>query len=168
MATTVNIPLTLSTVNLGDANAYWSVIDGTNFDYPVYVFKDAVTGTLYFEGIIPPNVAGTPAWNLILWSKGASGSGGDVVLTVSAKDYPTATAFDAALTALVTTTAFTINTSANTTKTSLSGTNFDGTEAVAAGNKLVVAISRIGGNGSDTLNVDWYLLNPPVLQIDVA
>lgn len=168
MATTVNIPLALSTVNLGDANAYWSVVDGTNFDYPIYVFTDAVTGTLYFEGIIPPNVAGTPAWNLILWSKGASGTGGDVVLTVSAKDFATNAAYDAALTALVSTTAYTINTSANTTKTTLGGTNFDGTEAVAAGNKLVVAVSRIGGNASDTLNVNWYLIAPPILQIDVA
>lgn len=168
MATTVNIPLAMMTPSLANANAYYSVVDGTNFDYPIYVFTDAVTGIITFWGIIPPNVAGTPAWNLILWSKAASGTGANVVLTVNGKDYPTATTYDGALTALVSTTAFAINTSAQTTKTTLSGTNFDGTEAVAAGNFLVVEVQRIGGNGSDTLNVDWYLLGPPILQIDVA
>lgn len=158
----------LSTVSMANGNAYWTAIDGTNFDYDVFVFTDAVTGTITFDCIVPPNVAGTPAWNIILWSKGASGAGGDVVLTVNAKDYPTATAFDAALTAMVTTTAFTINTSANTTKTSLSGSNFDSTEALGAGNKLIVEINRIGANASDTLNVNWYMMGPPILQIDVT
>lgn len=168
MATTINIPLALSTVGMSNANAFWKAIDGTNFDYGVYCFLDAVTGIMTFEGIVPSNVAATPAWNLILWSKAVSGAGGNIVLTVNGKDYPTATAYDGALTSLISTTAYAINTSANTTKTTLSGTNLDGTEAVAAGNKLIIEVQRIGGNGSDTLNADWYLLCPPIFQIDVT
>lgn len=167
MATRLHIPLTLATVSLANANAFWTAKDGTNFDYGHVAFADAVTGVATYYGMIPQNVASTPAWNLILHHHAESGSGGNVVLTVKAKDFATNVAKDAALTSLHTTATFAVSTSANTTITTLSGTNYDSTEAVAAGNLLVVEVSRIGGNASDTVNAQWNLAMV-CLRVDIA
>jgi hypothetical protein len=155
------------TVSLANSNAFWTTKDGTNFDYAYVAFKDAVTGTATYYGVIPKNVAGTPAWNLVLHHHAESGAGGNAILTVSGLDFATNAAKDAALTALITTTAVAVSTSANTTISTLSGSNFDGTEAVATNNRLIVQVSRIGGDGSDTLGVQWNL-EQVVLQIDVV
>jgi hypothetical protein len=166
MPTTVHIPLALSAVNMADANCFWTAKDGTNFDYGCLAFKDAALGKALFWGIVPKNLAATPAWNLILHHKAASGTGGNVVLTVKAKDVPTATALDAALTALHSSTAFAVETSANLTITTLSGTNYDSAEAIAAGNLLLVEVSREAADVNDTVNAEWNLL-ALVVRVDV-
>lgn len=167
MATTVRIPLALASVNLANSNAFYTTKDGTNFDYSYVSYLDAVTGITWWTGIIPQNVAPTPAWNLVLYHHADSGSGGNVVLTVTAKDFATGDAKDAALTSLHSSATFSVNTSANLTVTTLSGTNYDGTEAVAAGNRLIVEIQRVGGSGSDTVNATWNL-EMVSLRIDIA
>jgi hypothetical protein len=98
-------------------------------------------------------------------SKSTGGAGGNVVLTVSAKVFATNVAWDAALTALHTTATFAISTSANTSLTTLSGTNYDATVALSASNMLVISFCRVGGNAGDTINADWLLID---LQIRYA
>lgn len=156
----------LLAVSQSNGNAFWSVLDGTNFDYDFVEFADAVTGDSWWGCDVPINLATTPAWNLKLYHKAASGAGGNVVLTVDALDRPTAAAFDSALTSLHASATFTVETSANLTITTLSGTNYDGTEAIAASNFLVVHIARVGGSGSDTVNAAWRLIQV-VLRCDV-
>jgi hypothetical protein len=159
---TTTLPMQLMSIDVSNANAFQDVIDGTNFDYSGVRFVDAATGTAFYKFQVPPNLAATPAWNLILTHKAVSGGGGNAVLTVSAKDYLTNAPLDAALTTLHSAATFAVSTSANTTITTLSGTNYDSTESLGTGNFLVVSISRIGGSGSDTLSADWMLLNVSV------
>jgi hypothetical protein len=155
----------LMTVSATDGNAFVNTADGTNFDYTGIVFADAVTGCTYWKHRIQPNLATTPAWNLAMLSKSTGGAGGNVVLTVSAKVFATNVAWDAALTALHTTATFAISTSANTSLTTLSGTNYDATVALSASNMLVISFCRVGGNAGDTINADWLLID---LQIRYA
>ncbi len=166
MATTVYIPLALSTVNIADANAFWTAIDGTNFDYGVYSFIHKSTGTLVFEGIIPQNVAGTPAWDVVLYHKSATGTSGTVGITSSAMAYSTAENHDVALTTLTTTKS--TSTTTQVTITLLNGGSLDGTLAVTAGEKFVLSLSRVGAVAPDNIVASWYLLGPPVLKIDVT
>ena len=166
MATTVYIPLALSTVNIADANAFWTAIDGTNFDYGVYSFIHKSTGTLVFEGIIPQNVAGTPAWDVVLYHALASGTSGTVAISASAMAYSTDENYDVALTTLTVTKSTTTTTQA--TITLLNGGSLDATLAVTAGEKIVLSLSRVGANAADVNVVSWYLLGPPALKIDVT
>jgi len=82
MATTVYIPLQLSTVNLANANAFWTAVDGTNFDYGVFSYIHKSTGTLVFEGIIPQNVATATLGTVSVIGTGTAGTSGTSVLTV--------------------------------------------------------------------------------------
>lgn len=166
MATTIYIPLAISTVNIADANAYWTAIDGTNFDYGVFAFISKSTGTITFEGIIPQNVAGTPAWDVVLYHASASGTSGTVGITASAKAYATTSNFDVALTTLTTTKS--TSTSTQVTISLLNGGSLDGTLTVAAGNKFILSITRGGTASTDTIVSSWYLIGPPALKIDVA
>lgn len=156
---TVTRPMSLMTHSASDANAKVETVDGTNFDYTGLLFDDGATGCGYYKFQIPPNLGTTPAWSLIATHKAVSGAGGNVVLTVSAKDFATNVALDSALTALHTNATFAVNTSANTTMTTLSSGGYDATEAIAAGNFLVVSLCRAGGNASDTLSAPWLLLH---------
>lgn len=166
MATTVYIPLQLSTVNIADANAFWTAIDGTNFDYGVFSYIHKSTGTLYFEGIIPQNVAGTPAWDIVLYHASATGTSGTVGITANAMAYSTAENYDVTLTTLTWTKSTSVTTQA--TITLLNGGSLDGTLAVTAGEKLIVQITRGGTASTDTIVASWYLLGPPALKIDVT
>lgn len=166
MATTVYIPLALSSINLADANAYWTAIDGTNFDYGVFAFIHSSTGTLVFEGIIPQNVAGTPAWDIVLYHKSATGTNGNISITADAMAYSTAENYDVALTSLTVTKATATTTQA--TISLLNGGSLDGTLAVTAGEKFVLSLSRVGADSTDTYVDSWYLLGSPVLKIDVT
>ena len=163
---TTSYPMPLSTISVSNANAFVDTIDGTNFDYSGVRFVDAVTGDSFWSFKIPPNLAATPAWNLIITHKAVSGAGGNVSLFVECLDFATNVAFDAALTDLWGTAANpdekAVSTSANTTITTISGTNFDGTEAIVASNYLVCRIARIGADANDTLGVDWLLLDVSV------
>jgi hypothetical protein len=159
---TASYPMQLMTQDVGNANAFWDTQDGTNFDFSGLRFIDAQTGCGYYKHKISPKLASTPAWNITVTSKAASGSGGNVVLTVSAKDFATNVALDAALTALETLATHAVNTSANTTIFDVSGTNLDSTEAIAANNFLVVSLCRIAGNASDTVNAIWDVLDVSV------
>ena len=161
MSTAIRIPLQLSTVNLGNANAFWTTKDGSNYDYGYVAFKDAATGTATYMGIVPQNLASSPQWNLVLHhTKNASGgAGNNVVLSVSALDLSDSATVDDTLTSLISSQAVACDgTALDLTITSLSGSNFDGTEALAAGNLLVVEISREGGDANDNIDTQWNLL----------
>lgn len=166
MPTTVNIPLQLLTVSLANANAFWTAKDGTNYDFGFVAFKDAVTGTATFWGIVPQNVAATPAWNLILWHGANAGVGGNVILNVKAKDFADAATIDAALTALETGLSLATGASGLVQKDATNAGDYDVEEALAAGNLLIVEITRDGGNVSDTVGDQWNL-HAVVLRIDV-
>src|SRR3989304_4608171 len=79
---TTSYPMPLSTISVSNANAFVDTIDGTNFDYSGVRFVDAVTGDTFWTFKIPPNLAATPAWNLIITHKAVSGAGGNVSLFV--------------------------------------------------------------------------------------
>ena len=70
------------------------------YDTMVTEVTDNVTGCVHLKSYIPPNLASTPAWNVILAHSAISGAGGNVVLTLAAKIFATNVAKDAALTAL--------------------------------------------------------------------
>jgi hypothetical protein len=159
---TTTQPLDLMTVGVANANAFVDTIAGTNFDYSGVRFVDAVTGCVNYKHKVLANLATTPAWNLVLTHKAVAGTGGNVILTVKAKAFATNVVWDSALTALHTSSAFVVNTSANTTITTLSGTNYDATVALGAGNLLVVQICRNGGDVNDTVNADWLLVDAAV------
>src|SRR3990167_5965079 len=162
MATTVYIPLQLSTVNLANANAFWTSVDGTNFDYGAFSYINKSTGTLTFEGIIPQNVAGTPAWDVVLYHR-LSGqvTSGTVAITASAMAYSTDENYDVALTSLTLTKS--TSTTTQVTITLLNGGSLDGTLAVTAGEKFVLSLSRGGTASTDTIVASWFLLGPPAL-----
>lgn len=166
MATTVYIPLALSTVNIADANAYWTAVDGTNFDYGVYAFISKSTGTLTFEGIIPQNVDGTPSWDVVLYHKSDTGTSGTVAITASAAAYTSAENFDIALTTLTVTKATTTTT--QVTVTLLNGGSLDATLTVSAGDKFILSLSRVGANANDNIVSIFQLIGPPALKINVA
>jgi len=165
-AVTVSRSMSLSSISVSNANAFVDTIDGTNFDYSNVRFVDAVTGSTWWTFQLPSNLASTPAWNLILTHKAVSGAGGNVSLFVECLDFATNVAFDSALTDLWGTSANpdekAVSTSANTTITTISATNFDSTEAIGAGNFLVCLIQRQGADANDTINVDWLLLDVSV------
>lgn len=172
MATTIQIPLQLLTVNLADANAYWAAIDDTNFDFGAVTFESATAGKAYWGGIVPKNLAGTPAWNLIIHHTTHSGTGASAVcLTVKALDFADgAQKKGATLTSLISCATAQTSASAALLMTNLASTlggsaNFDGVEAIGAGNDLVVEIIRQGGDQSDTAR-KWEI-NNVVLQCDV-
>lgn len=166
MATTVYIPLALSTVNIADANAYWTAVDGTNFDYGVYAFVSKSTGTMTFEGIVPQNVDGTPSWDVVLYHKTDTGTSGTVAITATAAAYTSAENFDIALTSLTLTKS--TNTSTQVTVSLLNGGSLDGTLTLAAGDKFILQISRGGTASTDTLVSVFHLIGPPALKINVA
>jgi len=166
MATTVKIPLQLSTVNLADANAFWATKDGTNYDYGYVGFVDAATGTATYWGIIPQNVNATPAWDVVLYHGANAGAGGNVILNVDAIALNDGETVDAALTALVASKSLATGAAGLVQLDNLASTNFDGTLTVAAGDLLIVEVNRLGGDGSDTVGDQWNLY-AVVLEVDI-
>jgi hypothetical protein len=173
LATTIQVPLELLTVNLADANAYWNAIDDTNFDFGAIHFESATAGKAYFGGIIPKNLAGTPAWNLFLHHMVASGTGASAVtLTINALDFANGSSKKGAtLTSIIACATAGTSASANIVFTNIASTlggsaNLDGVEALGAGNDLVVEIIRQGADAGDTARI-WQLVNV-ILQVDVT
>lgn len=173
MATTIQIPLQLLTVNLADANAYWSTIDDTNFDWGAVHFASATGAKAYYGGIIPKNLAGTPAWNLFLHHTPFSGTASAAYcLTINAKDFADgATKKTSSLTAIIACATASGGASAVITFTNIASTlggsaNLDSVEAIGAGNDLVVEIIRNGADAGDTHAI-WQLSNV-ILQCDVT
>lgn len=173
MATTIQIPLQLLTVNLADANAYWKAIDDTNFDWGAITFVTGTAGKAYWGGIIPKNLAGTPAWNLFLHHTVASGTGASAVtLTIKALDYANgATKKGSSLTSIIACATAATNASAVITFTNVASTlggsaNLDSVEAITAGNDFIVEIIRQGADQGDTAKT-WEVSNV-ILQCDVV
>lgn len=169
MATSVRIPLQLMTVNLSNANAFWQAKDGTNFDYGYVAYLDNVDGISYWWGIVPKNLSATANWTLIIHHGANAGSGGNVILNVSALDFADGATIDAALTVLETGRSLATGTSGLMQIDNLATTGasiFDADEAITASNFLVVAITRDGDNASDTVADQWNLFSV-ILECDV-
>lgn len=174
MATTVQIPLQLLTINLADGNSYWGTVDDTNFDWGGIFFASATGATSYWHGIIPKNVAGTPAWNLFVHHNQTSGTGASAVtLTVKALDFANAaTLRGATLTTLISSATASVGASATYNITNLASSvgagssNFDSLEAVGAGNELIVELTRNGEDASDSANL--WVVTELAMQIDVT
>lgn len=166
MSTTVRIPLQLLTVSMANGNAYWQAKDGTNFDFGCVSFVDAATGDAYYHGLIPHNMNATENWDLVLHHGANGGSGGNVILDISALDFADGATIDSALTTIATDKSLATGTAGLLQIDLVNGSALDGTEGLTAGNWLIVKISRDGGNGSDTVGDVWNLYGV-YLQIDV-
>ena len=121
-----------------------------------------------FKGTIPPNVAGTPAWNLILHHENASGSAGRVLMRVAASAFASGDT-PSALTVIEPNTLLGVGASGDHNRSVLSASNYDSLVPVAASEHLVVELSRMPVRASgDTLGSHWYLTREPLLKIDVT
>lgn len=167
MATTVHIPLALSAVGSSGAGAFWKLLDGTNHDRGCVAFRDQNVGIATYAGVVPQNLAGTPSWALRLHHSANSGAGTNVVVIVRAKDFANSDTVDVALTALHQNEVVAVNSAGVLTQTMLTGSSYDATEALVAGNLLLVEILRIGSHASESLGGDWNL-EQVVLRVDVA
>ena len=170
MATSIQIPMALSTVSLANSNCFWTTKDGTNFDYSYLAFKDAVAGTALFWCIVPKNLAGTANWTIKIHHGVDSGAGGNVILDISALDFADGATIDAALTSLEADRTLATGAAGLLQIDNLATTGaaiFDADEAITAGNLLLVQITRDGANASDTLSATWALL-AVILECDVV
>lgn len=175
MATTIEIPLELSVVNPTNPNAFWTLKDGPNWYEGRYRFNRFANpampsgeGLMVFAGNIPKNVAGTPAWNLVLHHVNASGSAGAILLHVSAETQPSGDTPDNPV-VIVPNLLLGVGASGDENVSVLSSTNFDALLPVSASDRLVVIIRREPlATSGDTLKGGWDLTLPPLLRIDVT
>ena len=167
MPTTVEKELELDIVNPPNANAHW-----TNQDYQtgyqgVYRFTASGDALLVFKSAIPKNLAGTPAWNLVIHHAG-QGTSGRVLLHVSAQVFGSGDTAGAP-TVIVPNRIVGYGASGDRNITVLSDTNFDSLLALSAGKSLVLNFRRIRNSVSgDTPFDPWDLTLPPVLRCDVT
>ena len=169
MATTVEIPMELDSVDPTNANAFWTRQDCGAGYQGVYRFTNGVFphSKMVFKTPIPKNLAGTPAWNLVVQHAGQSTTG-QVLLRVEANvlgsgDTP------GARTVLVPNTLFGIGASGDRNITVLSSSNFDSLLALASGKDLRIEFMRVPNAASgDTAGTNWDLVEPPILRCDVA
>lgn len=174
MATTIEIPLELDSVDPTNGNAGWNVVHGQWYQGVYRFFKPnasgpiANRGLMTFRGNVPKNLASPAAWNLVLHHTNASGDAGAVLLRVEAGvmasgDTPVV------LTTIVPNQLVGVRTSGDHNVTVLSGSNFDGLVALTAGDKLTVQISRMPlGVSGDSVSAHWDLTLPPLLRCDVT
>lgn len=182
MATTIEEVMQLDVVDPTNANAYWTQVNGPLWPEGRFRFSRtgnpgpiAGRGLMTFTCPIPKNLAGTPAWNIVLHHIQASGdasnnpnAGARVLLRVDAKvlasgDTP------AAPTVLVPNSLIGCGQSGDFNITVLSATNFDSALALVAGNRLRMTLMRMPhGSSGDSVVGHWDLNYPPVLRCDVA
>lgn len=174
MATTVEIPFELDMVNPTNANFYWININGPFWYQGVYRYDKVNTPSMPSgEGIsswktnIPKNLAGTPAWNIVLHHASALGTGAVLIRAeaevLGSGDTPVA------LTTIVPNQLVGVGASGDRNITVLSSSNFDSLVPLTAGEDLHLMLKRIPLNASgDSLARGWDLVIPPVLRVDVA
>ena len=166
MATTVRIPMAVLTVQPDSANCFYVVKTGTNIDLAHLQYVDSGNGVSTWWATVPHNVAASPLWNLDIYHHADTGSGGNVVLDITARALSSNT-IDVAMTRVFSATVIATNTSGVMTFTAVSGGNFDGVVALSANNYLEVEISRFGGNTNDSVNAPWNL-SAVTMRIDVT
>ncbi len=171
---TIEISLELDAIDPTSGNAGWNVVQGQWYEGVYRFYRGANAGPIANRGLmtfktnIPKNLAGTPAWNLVLHHVNASGDQGAVLLRVEGSvlasgDTPVA------MTVLVPNQLVGVDISGDQNITALSGTNFDSLLALTAGNKLTIQVSRMPVTASgDSLVGNWDLLLPPLLRCDVT
>jgi hypothetical protein len=89
-----------------------------------------------------------------------------VVLDIAGLDFADGATIDSALTALETDLAVATGAAGLQQIDEVDATGYDGTEAVAASNLLIISIKRDGDHASDTLSAQWNLLAVH-LRIDI-
>ena len=175
MATTVEIPFELDMIDPTNANFYWTNINGPLWYQSVYRFEKVnLPASPSGDGIstwkinIPKNIAGTPAWNVVLHHSNSSGAAGRVLLrgeavVLGSGDTP------AAMTTIVPNQLIGVDASGDRNVTVLTGTNFDSLVPLTAGEDLHLRLIRIPKNSSgDSLTKGWDLNLAPILRVDVA
>ena len=167
MPTTIEIPLELDIVDPTNANAIWTRQDA-QFGYQgVYRFSgDGFPhAKMVFKGPIPKNLAGTPAWNLVLHhaGQGTTRTLVRVEANVSASgDTP------GARTVIVPNQLVGIAASGDRNLTALSATNFDSLLTLTAGDELRIEFMRVPNAASGDIAGAWDLYEPPILRCDVT
>ena len=157
MPTTVNIPMELLVISVNSANAFWTAKSGANVDHAHVSFVDSGEGVAYYAAQVPTNINLTPSWNLNFDHMADSGSGGNVVITFSARAMSN-NVYDITPTVVSSAGVYAVNTfNTMTFHTAVSGGNFDGVVTISANQYFVVKVNRHGGNTSDTVNSIWNL-----------
>ena len=175
MATTIEIPFELDMWEPSRPNFYWIDIRGPIWNQSVYRFDKINTPAMPSGEVIaswkvnvPKNLAGTPAWNIVLHHQAASGGAGAVLLrgeaiVMGSGDVP------ADMTTIVPNQLVGVGASGDRNVTVMSGSNFDALVPLTAGEILHLLLKRIPLNASgDSLTAGWDLVLPPVMRVDVA
>ena len=168
MATTIEIPLELDIVDASNANAFWTQQDIALAGYQgVYRFTSGVHphSKMVFKGPIPKNLAGTPAWNLVLHHAGQGTT--RVMIRVEANVFGSGDT-PAARTTIVPNQLVGVDASGDRNITVLSTSNFDAQLALVAGKELRIEFMRAPNAASGDIAGNWDLYEPPILRCDVA
>ena len=157
-AQVVEVELRPIMANTGNANVVWSSVPRTSYYDAAWAFSDGTVGTMTWAGWVPARLWGSPLWNLILESEAAAGVGGNVMLSLRARDYANADSLTLGLTLLVQSATYAILSSPILSIQAATASNFDAAEAISGGCRLVVETIRHGDAANDTLGAAWNLL----------
>ena len=169
MATTIEYPLELDIVDPTNSNAFWTRQDNQSGYGGVFRFSgDSYPhAKMVFIGTVPPNVAATPAWNIVL-HHAIQTAAGNVLLraeatVVGSGDTP------GPRTVIVPNVLYGVDASGDHNRTVMSGSDFDVLLPLGAGKMLRVELMRCPNQASgDTAGKHWDLLLPPLLRVDVT
>ncbi len=166
-AKTVRIPMSVLTVKVNSANAFYVAKSGIQMDEAHMTFVDSGLGVATYWCEVPYNISATANWSLVIRHEPDSGAGGNVALTVCAKAVSDGSYMDVGTTVILS--ARSIATySADTLALSAVGTGvFDNTMGLAQNQLLYVIFQRLGNNAGDTVNANWNLKSLS-LQCDVT
>jgi hypothetical protein len=171
MPTTIEVPLELDIVDASNANAFWTRQDCQSGYQGVYRFTSGVHphSKMVFKGPIPKNLAGTPAWNLVIHHAGQAGAQGAnrVLLRVEANVFASGDT-PGARTVIVPNQLVGVGASGDRNITVLSATNFDSLLALTAGDQLRIEFMRAPNAGSGDIAGNWDLYEAPILRCDVT
>lgn len=175
MATQIPVVMEWDSIDPTNANAFWTVLSGSQYNQGVYRFAKsgdappmAMRGQMSFKAPIPGNLASPANWNLVLRHQNASGSAGAILLRVEAivlasGDTPSA------MTTIVPNQLIGVDASGDHNITTLSESSFDSLVTLTAGRTLRVLMSRIPYKDSgDTLLSHWDMEMPPTMLVDVT
>ena len=121
---------------------------------------DGILRCGFYQYYVPTELASTPAWNLVLVHKAGAGTGGNARISTLASMKDDNTTWDDAGTLIFATANVVVRTSANLSRTVLSGTNFDSALTMTANRWMVITVCRDSTEGGnlDQLDADWNLL----------
>lgn len=163
---TIRIPMSLLSVKINSANAFYTAKSGTQMDAGHVQFVDSGLGIAQYWCKIPNNINIAENWNLFFDHEPESGAGGNVAITLCAQVLSDGSVIDANTTVLLSARSFPTYASGTLAITSAATGVMDNTLGLAANQTFIVAFQRLGNNAGDSVSANWNLKNLSV-QMDV-